>query len=78
MGDSLVLVFPVAATGNVAATSLTLIDVLGAGLDFVSAFVDYGESLGHEVHYHNGVLCSIHVCNHSRECIACTYANNCR
>jgi hypothetical protein len=38
------LVFPVAATGNVAATSLTLVDVLGAGLEFVTAMVDYGES----------------------------------
>jgi uncharacterized repeat protein (TIGR01451 family) len=45
LGDSLVLVFPVAATGNVAATSLTLTDVLGAGLYFVSALVDYGEHL---------------------------------
>jgi uncharacterized repeat protein (TIGR01451 family) len=44
VGDSLMLVFPVAATGNVAATSLTLVDVLGAGLEFVSAMVDYGEA----------------------------------
>jgi uncharacterized repeat protein (TIGR01451 family) len=43
VGDSLMLVFPVAATGNVAATSLTLVDVLGAGLEFVTAMVDYGE-----------------------------------
>jgi hypothetical protein len=43
-GDSLVLVFPVAATGNVAATSLTFTDDLGVGLEFVNALVDYGES----------------------------------
>jgi hypothetical protein len=42
-GDSLVLVFPVAATGNVAATSLTFINELSAGLEFVNALLDYGK-----------------------------------
>ncbi|KAF6258654.1 hypothetical protein COO60DRAFT_1638986 [Scenedesmus sp. NREL 46B-D3] len=59
LGDTLVLVFPVAATGNVAATSLTLTDKLGAGLEFVVALVDNDASACSYSNADRAITCSL-------------------